>query len=105
MNFFHKQLFTRRSLRTFLELQGFSVEALPHPTVGKAESLKNSKILYLLRPGETAKPEFPSDEVEPLALSFRRWLSAHERRSRRKRVLSVFRTRAVEPGIGGAARR
>jgi SAM-dependent methyltransferase len=105
MNFFHKQLFTRRSLRIFLELQGFSVEPLPHPTVGKRESLKNSKILYLLRPGGTTKPAFPSAEVEPLTLSFRRWLSAHQRRSRRQRVLSVFRTRGVEPGIGGAARR
>jgi SAM-dependent methyltransferase len=105
MNFFHKQLFTRRSLRAFLELQGFSVEQLPHPTVGKPESRKNSKILFRLRAGGTAKPELPSDEVESLVLDFRRWLSVHKWRSRRRRVLSAFRTRVAEPGIGGAARR
>lgn len=105
MNFFHKQLFTRKSLRSFLELQGFTVEPLPHPIVGKPESLKNSKILYRLRPGGTPMPELPSDEAEPLALAFRRWLAAHDRRRRRQRLLSLFRARGVEPGIGGFARR
>jgi len=105
MNFFHKQLFTRRSLRAFLEAQGFAVEQLPHPTVGKSESRKNSKMLYLLRPGGAAKPEFPSDEVEPLALAFRSWLTAYRWRNRGQRLLSVFRTHGVAPGSGGAARR
>jgi SAM-dependent methyltransferase len=106
MNFFHKQLFTRRSLRIFLELQGFAIEALPHPVVGKSESLKNSKILYLLRPGGKAVPELPSDEVASLAYTFSRWSSAHKWRRRKQRVLSAFRTRASEqPGFGGAARR
>jgi SAM-dependent methyltransferase len=105
MNFFHKQLFTRRSLRAFLELQGFSVEQLPHPTVGKPDSRKNSKILFLLRPDGRRDPEFPSDEVAPLILDFRRWLSAYRWRGRGQRVLSVFRARSTEAGIGGAARR
>jgi SAM-dependent methyltransferase len=105
MNFFHKQLFTRKSLRIFLELQGFAIESLPHPIVGKPESLKNSKILYLLRPGGAAKPKLPSDEVESLTHTFCRWSAAHKWRRRTQRVLSAFRTRALEPGQGGAARR
>jgi len=105
MNFFHKQIFTRRSLRTFLELQGFTVESLPHPSVGKPESLKNTKILYRLRPGGGAIPELPSDEVDSLTLAFQEWWSAHKWHRRKRRMLSVFRSRSVAVGVGGAARR
>jgi SAM-dependent methyltransferase len=105
MNFFHNQLYTRKSLRSFLAGHGFSVEALPHPVVGKASSLKNTKILFVARPDEGVRPALPSNEVDELARLFRRWWFAHKWK-RRGRWLGSF----VGPGGrifagGGEARR
>jgi len=105
MNFFHKQLYTRRSLRSFLELSGFEVLSLPHPAIGKATSPKNTKILYLLRRDESVTPMLPSDEVDAMKRNFRRWWSSHKWYKRRRRLLSPFQSRRVAVGGGGEARR
>ncbi len=105
MNFFHKQLYTRRSLQAFLELQGFEITELPHPVVGKPGSLKNTKILFVLRPGEAATALLPNDEVAQMTALFHRWRSAHKWRKRSQRLLSLFRVREIDPEAGGLARR
>jgi SAM-dependent methyltransferase len=105
MNFFHKQLYTRKSLRSFLELSGFEVLSLPHPAIGKATSSKNTKLLYLLRPDGGTTPMLPSDEVAAMKKNFRRWWSSHKWYKRRKRLLSAFQGRRMVAGGGGEARR
>jgi SAM-dependent methyltransferase len=105
MNFFHKQLFTRKSLRLFLELCGFEVEELPHPAIGKISSVKNTKILYLARASGAAAPHLPSDELDAMIRSFRKWRSTHKWYRRWRRILSLIQRRAASPTGGGEARR
>jgi len=105
MNFFHKQVFTRKSLRLFLELCGFEVEELPHPAIGKLTSAKNSKILYVARVSERVAPELPSDEVEQMTRAFRRWWSAYKWFRCARGSLSLFQHREPSPTGGGEARR
>ena len=105
MNFFHKQVFTRKSLRIFLELCGFEVEELPHPAIGKPTSPKNSKILYVARVSECAAPALPSDEVEEMTRIFRKWWSAYKWFRRGRGPLSLFQHRGPSPTGGGEARR
>lgn len=105
MNFFHKQLYTRRSLRLFLEDRGFEVGELPHPFLGKPTSIKNTKILYVARSHAGVTPSYPSDEVDELARTFRRWWRAHRWRRRGRRLRSVFPQRSRGAELGGEARR
>jgi len=95
INFFHKQMFTRKSFRIFLELSGFEVSELPHPTTDLAAATKNMKLCFAARPGAPARPALPSDEVELVASLFRPWWRGHLWRQRRKRILSL-----VRPGGG-----
>jgi len=105
MNFFHKQLYTPKSLRSFLELSGFEVLPLPHPAIGRATSPKNTKILYVLRRDGDVTPALPSDEVEEMKRAFRRWWSSHKWYKRRRRLLAAFQGRRAERASGGEARR
>lgn len=104
MNFFHNQLYSRKSLRSFLACHGLSVEELPHPIVGKASSLKNTKILFVARATEGVVPELPSDEVAALAHLFRRWWASHKWKRRGQRLRSFFGWRGRTADLGGEAR-
>ncbi|MFQ5415717.1 MAG: methyltransferase domain-containing protein [Myxococcota bacterium] len=105
MNFFHKQLYTRASLRSFLASCGYRVESLAHPTVGKPHSLKNSKILYSLRREAGAVTDLPSGEVALMKQLFREWWERHETSKRGRHLLRRLRRKSVADDIGGAARR
>ncbi len=107
MNFFHKQIYTRRSLEAFLELCGYRVEELPHPTIGRPTSLKNTKILYVLRPDAGVTPRLPTEEGPSMALAFQSWWGAHKWNKRRLRVVALFERgrRGREKFGGGEARR
>jgi len=104
MNFFHKQMYTRANLRSFLELAGYRVESLSHPTIGKPSSLKNSKLLYALRPEAVEVSGLPSTEVDEMKRLFRQWWSRHRWVRRRERLASLFRRARPGVGVGGAAR-
>jgi SAM-dependent methyltransferase len=104
MNFFHKQLYTRANLRMFFELSGYRVGSMPHPIIGKPESLKNSKILYSLRLEEGVVSDLPSGEVALMKRLFQEWWQRHESSRRRRRLLRRIRSRRPGNDVGGAAR-
>jgi hypothetical protein len=104
MNFFHKQLFTPKSLRAFFALRGFAVESLPHPTMGDPAALKESKLLYVARPSSSVEAALPSDEVDEVARIFRDWWKNYQWYKRKLRIRAFFKPGVPSPTGGGEAR-
>lgn len=79
INFFHKQLFTRRTLHDFLCSRELAVSELPHPR-GRKWAVSNHSLLFVCQKGHSAPLASGSSE-EAMAL-MQGWLALHRRQRR-----------------------
>ncbi len=79
INFFHKQLFTRRTLHDFLCSRDLTVRELPHPR-GRKWAVSNHSLLFVCQKGHSA-PLASGSSGEAVAL-MQGWLALHRRQRR-----------------------
>ncbi|MGI9413860.1 MAG: methyltransferase domain-containing protein [Hyphomicrobiales bacterium] len=94
VNYFHKQLFTRRSLETFFRIVGIELETLTHPPTGKWTGRSNGMLL-VGRPAEPLDPEtLSTGNAQPVIDKFTAWWDSHlkfsRRLNRKKKLADMF---------------
>jgi hypothetical protein len=79
INFFHKQLFTPRTLHDFLCSRDLAVSELPHPR-GRKWAVSNHSLLFVCQTGHS-NPLAPGSSQDAVAL-MQGWLALHRRQRR-----------------------
>lgn len=74
INFFHKQLYAKNSMLSFLRSQGLECVQLPHP-VGRRWAVSSNSMLFIGHVGETHLV-LPEDSASTIAL-LQNWLKMH----------------------------
>lgn len=79
INFFHKQLFAKNSMSSFLRYQGLECMQLPHP-VGRRWAVSSNSMLFICKIGESHP--IPQEDSKNTVILLQSWLKMHAQYTR-----------------------